>query len=173
MSATPVSPPLSPSSGVRIAYAAHTDAGTFLLDSEGICRGFVPSPDQSGSFRVRAEAADRCIGAQYVAAIDVTEPGALIPLPRIGAALLLGIVDANGRISLVRTGPVVRFEPLEPEARAEGPRGHGKESEIRLDIDWDDESTAAAPLSKPAESRLPDRSSEPTTVRVRLTGSRR
>ncbi len=132
----------APSQTVRIAYAAHTDAGTFLLDREGICRGFVPSPDRSGAFRVRPEAADRCIGAQYVAAIDVTEPGALVQLPRVGAALLLGIVDANGRISLIRTGPIVRYETLDG--------AHDKPSEIKLDIDWDDESTvASAPTPTP------------------------
>ncbi len=91
-----------------IAYAAFTDAATFMLDADGICRWTVTRPGARGG--AEATLAERCVGAQYVASLDVTVQGGLIELPRLGCPLLFARLDARGRISLLRTGPVVRFE---------------------------------------------------------------
>ncbi|MFO0743029.1 MAG: hypothetical protein U0270_44560 [Labilithrix sp.] len=95
-----------------IQYAAHTATCTFLLDSEGMCRKIVMAPNASASPRARetARAAARCIGAQYVASLDGSAPGLLTDTPKVGTAMLFARTDDNGRISLVRTGHVTRFE---------------------------------------------------------------
>lgn len=160
----------------RIAYEAHTEAGSFLLDEDGICRVFVPAPSATrGQSLVghRSEAADRCIGAQFVASLDASEPGILGKMPKVGAALLFGLVDGNGRIVLVRTGPLLRFETLpeakpgtesDKDARAAANVGskNGDVSErdlLRLaesDLDmadlWEDESTASAVIPFPVSA---------------------
>lgn len=93
-------------------YAAHTATCTFLLDSEGICRKVVLAPGAHANPRARetARAAHRCVGAQYVASLDGAAAGFLIDTPKIGTAMLFARTDENGRISLVRTGHVTRFE---------------------------------------------------------------
>jgi hypothetical protein len=96
-----------------IQYAAHTATCTFLLDSEGICRRIVMVPGAAtGSPRGRetARAASRCIGAQYVASLDAAAPGLLTDMPKIGTSMLFARTDDRGKISLVRTGHVTRFE---------------------------------------------------------------
>ena len=100
-----------------IAFAAYTDACTFMLDKNGICRWVVATSGRrdraanghyaSGPLPPHAE---RCIGAQYVASIALGAKGGLIELPKNGAPLLFARIEANGRIALVRTGPLVRFE---------------------------------------------------------------
>src|SRR5262249_5310594 len=98
------------------AYAAYTDACTFFLDENGVCLRVVltrRSPDSvTLGGRTRADAADRCVGAQYVASIDRGTAGGLVPMPSAGAAMLFAYIDADGRIAVVRTGPLVRFENL-------------------------------------------------------------
>src|SRR5688572_6122058 len=54
--------------------------------------------------------AARCVGAQYVASLDPGVPGCLVEMPRVGVAMLFARVDDRGRIALVRTGVVTRFE---------------------------------------------------------------
>lgn len=93
----------------EIQYAAHTAVCTFLLDSEGICRRIVMIP---GAQRAQnsTRAAQRCIGAQYVASLDAAAPGLLSDMPKVGTAMLFARTDERGKISLVRTGQVLRFE---------------------------------------------------------------
>ena len=102
-----------------IAYAALTESCTFMLDAEGICRWVVAAnpPPATPANRARAkdweksqQAAARCIGAQYVASLDVSTSGGLVDMPRVGVPMLFARVDRNGRVSLVRTGAVLRFE---------------------------------------------------------------
>ncbi len=95
-----------------IQYAVHTATCTFLLDSEGICRkiAVIPSASSTSRGRETARAAARCIGAQYVASLDAHATGLLTDTPKIGTAMLFARTDENGRISLVRTGHVTRFE---------------------------------------------------------------
>lgn len=89
-----------------IAYVATTDAATFMLDGSGVCR-WVTSVAGNGHSK---EAADRCVGAQYVASIDTTVEGALVELPRVGKPMIFAAVGADGRVSLVRTGALLKFE---------------------------------------------------------------
>jgi hypothetical protein len=89
-----------------IAYVATTDAATFMLDGNGVCR-WVTSVAGNGHSK---DAADRCVGAQYVASIDTTVEGALVELPRVGKPLIFAAIGTDGRVSLVRTGPLLKFE---------------------------------------------------------------
>jgi hypothetical protein len=98
---------------IIITYAAHTTACTFLLDAEGICRRIVMNP--SNKRRDSAKTASQCVGAQYVASLDGAVAGCLVEMPRVGAAMLFARVDERGRVSLVRTGPVQRFEQMRLE----------------------------------------------------------
>lgn len=93
-----------------IAYAAHTSVCTFLLDANGICRAIVMNPTMN---RRTSRGAARCIGAQYVASLDPRAEGGIIEAPKLGTAMLFAKVDENGRISLVRTGRIMRFETRE------------------------------------------------------------
>ncbi|HVH42285.1 MAG TPA: hypothetical protein VM925_08065 [Labilithrix sp.] len=95
-----------------ITYAAYTNSCTFLLDSEGVCRRIVPSPGlkRTPKGRDAATAATRCVGAQYVASLDASLPGMLAEMPRVGIPMIFARVDERGRVSLVRTGVVTRFE---------------------------------------------------------------
>ena len=90
---------------MEIAYAAHTDTCSFLLDENGICRRVVPR----GNNAIPATA-QQCVGAQYLAALDATVEGYLVAVPRVGSPMLFGMVQATGRIAVVRTGRVIRFE---------------------------------------------------------------
>lgn len=131
-----------------IAYAAHTDAGLFLLDGEGVCQAFIPAhggeADESGEYRMASEtsvAGAACVGVQYLASIDVTEPGAMIALPRVGGTMLFGVVRASGRMALLRTGPLVRFESVEPGEAPSAPSASSGELSKR--IIWDEEESTA------------------------------
>ena len=88
-----------------IVYAAHTESGTFMLDGTGVCRWAVAPPGKT-----HAKVPDRIVGAQYVATLDVSAPGALVPLPKPGCPMLFASTDENGHVTLVRTPPVQRFE---------------------------------------------------------------
>jgi hypothetical protein len=90
-----------------IRYAAHTATCTFLLDAEGICRRVVMAPHAK---RKETQTASRCVGAQYVASLDASAAGCLIELPRPGTSMLFARVDERGRVSLVRTGGITKFE---------------------------------------------------------------
>lgn len=104
-----VSKPNSP-----IRYAAHTVSCTFLLDAEGICRSIVMQPGANKRREV-ARAAARCVGAQYVASLDSRTAGHLVEMPKTGVSMIFARVDERGRVSLVRTGHVTRFEEKEAE----------------------------------------------------------
>ncbi len=103
---------LGPSFVTEIAYAAFTDTATFMLDADGICRWVVPasSHTRTTTFSKELDSSERCVGAQYVASIDADVQGGLVELPRVGASLVFAVVDATGRISLIRTGALLRFE---------------------------------------------------------------
>lgn len=68
------------------------------------------NPNAGPRARETARAAQRCIGAQYVASLDGSAPGFLTDKPKTGTAMLFARTDENGRISLVRTGQVLKFE---------------------------------------------------------------
>lgn len=105
---------MSPES-IEIVYAAHTSTCTFLLDGEGICRRVVLAPNGDGKRRDNPRTASRCVGAQYVASLDIRAVGGLVERPRVGAAMLFARTDSRGRVSLVRTGTVTHFETTRTE----------------------------------------------------------
>jgi hypothetical protein len=96
-----------------IVYAVHTRACTYLLDDEGICRWVL---SRSG-----ARSDDRCVGAQFVAALDLRSKGGLIGELRIGASALF-IRSENGRFMLIRTKAIehVEIRGAEAEGAVEG-----------------------------------------------------
>jgi hypothetical protein len=95
---------------MTITHAAHTESVTFLLDESGICFAVVAPPlATSEAFAKARESAERCVGSQYVASVDVTEVGGLIAMPREGTPLVFATVDGDGRVALVRTGPLSKF----------------------------------------------------------------
>jgi len=106
-------------------YAVHTQTCTYLLDEEGVCRwivsptGMVP-PD-----------ARLCVGAQFVACLDLRIGGALVGELRIGASALFVQTDAEtGRAVLLRTRVIehVEFRP-EVDPRARGMSLHEHDTE--------------------------------------------
>lgn len=112
----------------EIAYAAHTATCTFLLDEDGICRRVVTRNKNGKESRV----ARRCLGAQYVASLDLRTENGLVEMPTIGAALLFARID-GGRVALVKTAPLERFDTVDevPQPRPSAP-------ELNLDV-YEDE----------------------------------
>ena len=103
---------------MTIAYVAQTRDHLLMLDDEGICLHVQPRFADAG-YRGRdsaSEGALRCIGAQYVAALDAAEPGFLADKPTVGMPMLFAKVGPNGKISLVRTGALERFEERAPSS---------------------------------------------------------
>ena len=90
---------------MEIVYAAHTRSGVFMLDQNGVCRWAVAQPGHTAE-----KVPERIVGAQYLATLDVGAEGALVDLPRIGCPMLFAATDESGRIRLVRTPPLLRFE---------------------------------------------------------------
>jgi hypothetical protein len=95
-------------SEMDIAYLAQTEWSTLLLDGEGVC---VQVRARHGK-KAAGDGAARCIGAQYVASLDRSAAGGLIEMPRIGCPMVFAATTADGRIYLVRTGPVMHFEEV-------------------------------------------------------------
>lgn len=106
---------------MEIVHIAHSARCALLLDDGGVCRWFVLKVDDDEAVLA---AAKRCVGAQFVATLDPDAPGLLGHEPKVGANLLLARVD-DGRVSLVRFGPLSAFEtldePAEPEKTAAEP----------------------------------------------------
>ena len=98
---------------MELAYAAHSARCALLLDAEGICRWFLLKVDDEGV----SATAKRCVGAQFVATLDPDVSGLLGPEPTVGKSILFARVD-DGRVSLVRFGPLVQFDTLGPSPRA-------------------------------------------------------
>lgn len=105
-------------SDVPIAYAAHTATCTFLLDAEGFCRRVMTRNKHHKESRV----ARRCLGAQYVASLDLRSEAGLVEMPTPGASMIFARVD-DGRVALVKTAPLERFDDMDaaPPARPSAP----------------------------------------------------
>ncbi len=124
---------------MEIAYAAHTESCTFMLDANGVCRWVVATSSGVRSAQARSprweksqQAAERCIGAQYVASLDVSTKGGLLEMPRVGVPMLFARVDpTTGRVTLVRTAPILRFETKDEEPQ--GQQQEQQEAEQRCD----------------------------------------
>jgi hypothetical protein len=141
---------------VSVAYAATTEGCTFLLDEDGVCRRVLlrherRSADATLGGRTRRQAARRCIGAQYVASIDVRVEGGLVPMPRLGTPMLFAYTDDDGRLAVVRTGTLTRFETVGGEAERE---------REEIPVDWADDTEddcRTVPLHQSGERKTPPR----------------
>lgn len=120
---------------MEIVYAAHTRSGVFMLDASGVCRWAVAQPG-----RTAEKVPERIVGAQYLATLDLDADGALVDLPRVGCPMLFAATDEKGRIRLVRTPPLLRFED-----RRNGPTRKPLASKFD-----DDEATPIAPPPRPS-----------------------
>jgi hypothetical protein len=94
-------------------YAVQTATCTYLLDDAGVCRwiqtppGVLPPPG-----------VERCIGAQFVAALDLEVERGLVGELRVGAAALF-VREEHGRLVMLRTLPMLRVDTLvDPSADA-------------------------------------------------------
>lgn len=85
----------------EMVYAVHTRTCTYMLDEEGVC-GWVVSP--AGSYTE-----DRCIGAQFVACLDLRAPGGLVGELRVGASGLFARRE-SGRFILLKTSVIERVD---------------------------------------------------------------
>jgi hypothetical protein len=93
-------------------YEAFTESCSFGLDEAGIC---VRVTAKAGAKPAMLAIAGRCLGAQYVASLDASVEGLLAQLPKPGTRLLFARTEADGRIVLVRSGPLERFMTREVE----------------------------------------------------------
>jgi hypothetical protein len=98
--------------------AVHTSSCTYLLDERGVCRSVMASRGV-----VPGHVRD-CIGAQFVACLDMRVEGGLIGDLRVGAMALFVRHHEEGRLVLLRTGKITRvddqtfFDEQEPPAPA-------------------------------------------------------
>jgi hypothetical protein len=99
---------------VDLAYLAQSERSVLLLDGEGVCSSILP---KVGTAEDVSPAAARCFGAQFVASLDPEAPGFLGHEPRVGASMLFARVE-DGRVALVRFGPIVAFDPIDSVAAA-------------------------------------------------------
>jgi hypothetical protein len=126
---------------MTIAYVAYTEGNVLMLDSEGVCVRVEPLRSRMpyGPRPAPTDGALRCIGAQFVASIDPSEPGGLAHLPRVGTSMLFAAVDQDGRIYCVRAGPLTHFEATanegsEPGRSLTGPNGTARQDSLA----WED-----------------------------------
>jgi hypothetical protein len=96
----------------EMAYAVHTSTCTYLLDDDGTCRWIV---SQLGVVPAHVL---QCIGAQFVACLDVTVEGALLPDLRPGGRALF-VRESNDRLVLLRTGPILHVDDRRPRDAGE------------------------------------------------------
>ncbi len=145
---------------MSLAYAATTEGCTFLLDENGICRRVMLSrsrrADTTLGGRTRAQAARQCVGAQYVASIDVRVEGGLVPMPRVGAPMLFAYTGEDGRYAVVRTGPLLRFETIVPDDMRSPDSAPTTEVSVPIPVDWDEDDDAMTiPLAQSGERKTP------------------
>jgi hypothetical protein len=86
-----------------MAYAVHTRTCTYLLDEDGVCRWIV---SQQGVVPAHVR---QCIGAQFVACIDLRVTGALIGELRPGARALF-VCHSDQNMVMLRTGDITQVD---------------------------------------------------------------
>jgi hypothetical protein len=87
----------------EMTYAVHTATCIYLLDDDGICRWTIAPGGRA------APGADRAVGAQFVACLDLSVDGGLVGELRVGTAALF-VRHEEGRFALLRTLPIQRVE---------------------------------------------------------------
>jgi hypothetical protein len=120
---------------MKVVHSAATPRWTFLLDADGICRAVVPTPSPGGGpvFRALTREVHDMVGAQFLGAVDASVPGGVAAQPRVGSPMLFAFVDPDGRIRLLRTGPLAAFESVgrEPAQEDRDPESSGPRSTVR------------------------------------------
>lgn len=147
----------------ELKYVAITAACAFYLDADGVCRRIMLT--KKGRTGGGSSKAERCLGAQYVASLDPTTPAQLVALPTPGAPMMFAHVAKNGRVSLVRTGPVEAFEEVAP---VEDPAVDTE----RDDRAPDDEATSERSPNSSTTARHSARSTKRDPVRARREAAR-
>ncbi len=101
-----VNPPSSDADGYdqrEMAFAVHTRACTYLLSADGVCRWIVSKQG------IVSEHVRQCIGAQFVACLDLTVAGGLVGELAVGGRALFVRHD-DDRLVLLRTGQVEQVD---------------------------------------------------------------
>lgn len=111
-----------PADRYEMAYAVHTETCTYLLDDDGVCRWIV---SQRGGVPKHVQ---QCIGAQFVACLDMTVIGGLLGTLSIGARALF-VKNTGSQMILLRTG---RIEHVDDRRAASDDR-----MGARADEGWD------------------------------------
>jgi hypothetical protein len=95
-----------------MTYAVHTATCTYMLDEDGVCR-WTHAP-----LGVVPPGSARCVGAQFVACLDLSAEGGLVGELRLEAAALF-VRQEGDRLVLLRTLPIeaVEIRPAVPSAR--------------------------------------------------------
>ena len=83
----------------EMAYAVHTRTCTYLLDAAGVCRWIV---SQQGMVPPHIQ---QCIGAQFVACLDLQVDGGLSGDLRVGGRALF-VRHIDDKMVLLRTGTI-------------------------------------------------------------------
>lgn len=97
-----------------MAYAVHTETCTYLLDDDGVCRWIV---SQRGVVPAHVQ---QCIGAQFVACLDMEVVGGLLGTLSVGARALF-VKNTGQQMILLRTGRIEHVDDRRaPEAAAQG-----------------------------------------------------
>jgi hypothetical protein len=88
------------------AFLCQSSRHALSLCEDGICYAVEPDDDPEVA---------ACVGAQFVATLDPEVPGLLGTELREGISLLLiKVIDAHGRVKMLRFGPLVRCEAIAP-----------------------------------------------------------
>src|SRR5512133_1508570 len=88
----------------RMAFAVHTATCSYLLDAEGVCHWIVA---RHGAVPPHVR---QCVGAQFVACLDLTTEGGLVPQLRLGAMALFVRTTDDHRLVLLRTAPIQQVD---------------------------------------------------------------
>lgn len=146
---------------MELAYAAHSARCALLLDADGICRWYVMKVDDE----TVAASAERCIGAQFVATLDPEAKGLLGHEPAVGKNVLFARV-VDGRVTLVRFGPLVQFDKLGPAADAAETTAPEAHADAHAETTAPEANADAAPEPPPEEAPAAnaEEAPEPTTA---------
>lgn len=97
-----------------MAYAVHTRTCSYLLDERGVCRWIVA---RQGAVPAHV---NQCVGAQFVACLDLATAGGLVGDLRPGAMALFVRNSEPGRMVLLRTAPIESVDGSGAAVRARG-----------------------------------------------------
>ncbi len=96
----------------------HTDKSIYALDPDGVCRYAI------GTDGSPLETIDRCVGAQYVASLDLRLPAGLVANPSEGSHALFVGQGESQRAALIKTPQITKVvyadednEQTQPNAR--------------------------------------------------------